>query len=271
MSPEADHPHDHGHHAGRLGRRAVGGPRIRVEPEFGRRRLRRPRSAGRAPRVPGRRRARRPTSSTPTAPPACSIPLVAQKGEMGVAPSGLAVDKTQELSIVTVAAPGRPHRAAGVHLGGDDGPLGCRGSSCPRSRSAHGTGRRGRRQRAHRHRPRLGHRVRPAASGACGRSPSRRRGTRPSPRRRSSRPCRRAWQASSRCSISPCSRRPRRASAAARSSSSASSLMRGAGSAAARRRAVEAGSPLGRGRPHRDAGGLAHREARALPDSPASA
>lgn len=33
------------------------------------------------------------------------IPLVAEKGEEGVAPSGLAVDKTQELSIVTVAAP----------------------------------------------------------------------------------------------------------------------------------------------------------------------
>lgn len=33
------------------------------------------------------------------------IPLIAEKGEVGVAPSGLAVDKTQELSIVTVAAP----------------------------------------------------------------------------------------------------------------------------------------------------------------------
>ncbi|WP_447913135.1 SseB family protein [Microbacterium phyllosphaerae] len=33
------------------------------------------------------------------------IPLIAEKGEEGVAPSGLAVDKTQELSIVTVAAP----------------------------------------------------------------------------------------------------------------------------------------------------------------------
>jgi hypothetical protein len=33
------------------------------------------------------------------------IPLVAEKGEEGIAPSGLAVDKTQELSIVTVAAP----------------------------------------------------------------------------------------------------------------------------------------------------------------------
>lgn len=33
------------------------------------------------------------------------IPLVAEAGESGVAPSGLAVDKTQELSIVTVAAP----------------------------------------------------------------------------------------------------------------------------------------------------------------------
>lgn len=33
------------------------------------------------------------------------IPLVADKGEEGVAPSGLTVDKTQELSIVTVAAP----------------------------------------------------------------------------------------------------------------------------------------------------------------------
>lgn len=33
------------------------------------------------------------------------VPLVAEKGEEGVAPSGLAVDKTQELSIVTVAAP----------------------------------------------------------------------------------------------------------------------------------------------------------------------
>lgn len=33
------------------------------------------------------------------------IPLVAEAGEVGVAPSGLAVDKTQELSIVTVAAP----------------------------------------------------------------------------------------------------------------------------------------------------------------------
>ncbi|MTE23168.1 SseB family protein [Microbacterium sp. ZXX196] len=33
------------------------------------------------------------------------VPLVAEKGEEGVAPSGLAVDKTQELSIVTVRAP----------------------------------------------------------------------------------------------------------------------------------------------------------------------
>ncbi|MDR6865440.1 hypothetical protein J2Y69_000022 [Microbacterium resistens] len=33
------------------------------------------------------------------------IPLVAERGEEGVAPGGLVVDKTQELSIVTVAAP----------------------------------------------------------------------------------------------------------------------------------------------------------------------
>ncbi|MEN2737854.1 SseB family protein [Microbacterium sp. X-17] len=33
------------------------------------------------------------------------IPLLAQKGEEGIGPTGLAVDKTQELSIVTVAAP----------------------------------------------------------------------------------------------------------------------------------------------------------------------
>lgn len=33
------------------------------------------------------------------------IPLVAEKGDEGVGPTGLAVDKTQELSIVTVAAP----------------------------------------------------------------------------------------------------------------------------------------------------------------------
>ncbi|WP_029145739.1 SseB family protein [Microbacterium luticocti] len=33
------------------------------------------------------------------------IPLVAEKGETGVAPGGHTVDKTQELSIVTVAAP----------------------------------------------------------------------------------------------------------------------------------------------------------------------
>ncbi|WP_065571155.1 SseB family protein [Microbacterium oleivorans] len=33
------------------------------------------------------------------------IPLVAEKGEEGVGPTGLKVDKTQELSIVTVAAP----------------------------------------------------------------------------------------------------------------------------------------------------------------------
>ncbi|HYP73644.1 MAG TPA: SseB family protein [Microbacterium sp.] len=33
------------------------------------------------------------------------IPLVAEAGDVGIAPSGLAVDKTQELSIVTVAAP----------------------------------------------------------------------------------------------------------------------------------------------------------------------
>lgn len=33
------------------------------------------------------------------------IPLVAEKGEEGIAPSGLTVDKTQELSIVTVAGP----------------------------------------------------------------------------------------------------------------------------------------------------------------------
>ncbi|WP_309129098.1 SseB family protein [Microbacterium sp.] len=33
------------------------------------------------------------------------VPLVAEKGEEGVGPTGLKVDKTQELSIVTVAAP----------------------------------------------------------------------------------------------------------------------------------------------------------------------
>src|SRR5690606_39105718 len=33
------------------------------------------------------------------------IPLIAEKGDEGVAPNGLAVDKTQELSIVTVASP----------------------------------------------------------------------------------------------------------------------------------------------------------------------
>ncbi|WP_295014671.1 SseB family protein [uncultured Microbacterium sp.] len=33
------------------------------------------------------------------------VPLIAEKGEEGVAPSGLTVDKTQELSLVTVAAP----------------------------------------------------------------------------------------------------------------------------------------------------------------------
>lgn len=33
------------------------------------------------------------------------IPLVAEKGDEGVGPTGLTVDKTQELSIVTVAAP----------------------------------------------------------------------------------------------------------------------------------------------------------------------
>ncbi|MFV0318812.1 MAG: SseB family protein [Microbacterium sp.] len=33
------------------------------------------------------------------------IPLVAEAGDEGIAPSGLTVDKTQELSIVTVAAP----------------------------------------------------------------------------------------------------------------------------------------------------------------------
>lgn len=35
------------------------------------------------------------------------IPLVAEAGDLGVAPSGHIVDKTQELSIVTVAAPDR--------------------------------------------------------------------------------------------------------------------------------------------------------------------
>ena len=34
------------------------------------------------------------------------IPLVAEAGDVGIAPSGHTVDKTQELSIVTVAAPG---------------------------------------------------------------------------------------------------------------------------------------------------------------------
>jgi len=33
------------------------------------------------------------------------VPLVAEKGDEGLAPSGLTVDKTQELSLVTVAAP----------------------------------------------------------------------------------------------------------------------------------------------------------------------
>lgn len=33
------------------------------------------------------------------------IPLIAEKGDEGIGPHGLAVDKTQELSIVTVAAP----------------------------------------------------------------------------------------------------------------------------------------------------------------------
>lgn len=33
------------------------------------------------------------------------VPLIAEKGETGIAPNGLPVDKTQELSLVTVAAP----------------------------------------------------------------------------------------------------------------------------------------------------------------------
>jgi hypothetical protein len=33
------------------------------------------------------------------------VPLIAEKGESGIAPNGLVVDKTQELSLVTVAAP----------------------------------------------------------------------------------------------------------------------------------------------------------------------
>src|SRR5690606_6586289 len=33
------------------------------------------------------------------------IPLIAEKGDEGIGPTGLAVDKTQELSIVTAAAP----------------------------------------------------------------------------------------------------------------------------------------------------------------------
>lgn len=33
------------------------------------------------------------------------VPLIAEKGDEGIGPTGLAVDKTQELSIVTVAAP----------------------------------------------------------------------------------------------------------------------------------------------------------------------
>lgn len=33
------------------------------------------------------------------------VPLIAERGEEGIAPNGLVVDKTQELSIVTVAAP----------------------------------------------------------------------------------------------------------------------------------------------------------------------
>ena len=72
MSPDTD-PHDRRHRPAprRLGRRAVGGPPLRVQPALRRRRLGRPGAAGRARRVPGTARATRSPSSRRTAPPAC--------------------------------------------------------------------------------------------------------------------------------------------------------------------------------------------------------
>ena len=45
------------------------------------------------------------------------IPLVAEKGDEGIGAHGLAVDKTQELSIVTVAAPDGRRVLPGLHVG----------------------------------------------------------------------------------------------------------------------------------------------------------
>nr|WP_315269158.1 SseB family protein [Microbacterium lemovicicum] len=104
MSPEADHPHDHGHHAGDSAGVPWKGRAFESNPNSG--------DDGSAdPDLLSALRAFREGKGSQTdvvdayRSARLLIPLVAQKGEMGVAPSGLAVDKTQELSIVTVAAP----------------------------------------------------------------------------------------------------------------------------------------------------------------------
>ena len=130
------------------------------------------------------------------------IPLVAEKGDEGVGAHGLTVDKTQELSIVTVAAPDGRTRAAGVHVGRGDGPVGCRRPAGAGRRRAHRPRGVGRRHRPDRDRSRA---RRPSSSSAaprCGRSRRASRGSRASPRPRCSRGCRRASGESSPCSTS---------------------------------------------------------------------
>ena len=89
----------------RLRGRAVGGAQLPAEPARSGRRLGRSRAARRAPGVPRRVAAASARSIDAYRTARLLIPLVAEKGDEGIGAHGLAVDKTQELSIVTVAAP----------------------------------------------------------------------------------------------------------------------------------------------------------------------
>lgn len=66
------------------------------------------------------------------------IPLVAEKGDEGVGPTGLRVDKTQELSIVTVAGPDGRRVLPGLHVRRHDGRVGPEGPPRAGRRDPHG-------------------------------------------------------------------------------------------------------------------------------------
>ena len=104
MSPEAERPHDHGHPSGDSAGVPWEGRAFESNPHAG--------DDGSAdPALLGALEAFRAgvgsqkdiVEAYRTA--RLLIPLVAEKGDTGIAPSGLEVDKSQELSIVTVAAP----------------------------------------------------------------------------------------------------------------------------------------------------------------------